>query len=88
MTGVGRFARVDGMDISEPSQLDVLQAYAAGKLGTREAIELAGMHDFADLLIGLSRNDLDLPKPKQNPRLDADAARASAILQPLLRYAS
>ena len=68
-----------------PKQLDVLRAYAAGHLGTREAIERAGMHDYADLLIGLAQNDLDLPKPAATPEHEANIARARAILQPLLR---
>jgi hypothetical protein len=69
----------------DPRQLDALRAYAAGRLGTRDAIERAGMHDYADLLIGMAQNDLDLPKPAATPMHDAHLARARAILQPRLR---
>jgi hypothetical protein len=69
-----------------PPQLDALRAYAAGRLGTRETIERAGMHDYADLLIGMTQNDLDLPKPAATPTHDAHLARARAILQPRLRH--
>jgi len=72
----------------DASQLAVLRAYAAGQLGTREAIERAGMHDYADLIIGLSQNDLDFPRPADTPARKANIARAQAILQPLLRHGS
>lgn len=67
-------------------QLDTLRAYAAGKLGTREAIAAAGLHDYADLVIALAQNDLALPKPADTPRREANVARARALLQPRLRH--
>jgi hypothetical protein len=68
-----------------PDQLATVRAYAAGQLGTRQAIERAGMADYADLVIALAQNGLDFPKPEQTPAHDANVARASAILQPRLR---
>lgn len=67
-------------------QLDTLRAYAAGKLGTREAIAAAGLHDYADLVIALAQNDLPFPKPAATPRHEWHLTRARAILQPLLRH--
>lgn len=72
---------------TDPKQLEVLCDYAAGLLGTRQAIERAGLYDYADLLIALAQNDLDLPKPADTPQHRAQVAQASAILQPLLRHA-
>jgi hypothetical protein len=72
---------------TEERKLQVLRDYAAGKLGTRRAIELAGFADYADLLIALAQNDLDLPKPADTPEHRAQVARAREILQPLLRNA-
>lgn len=66
-------------------QLDIVRAYAAGTLGTREAIAAAGLHDYADLVIALAQNDLPFPKPADTPRREAHLARARALLQPLLR---
>lgn len=66
-------------------QMETLRAYADGKLGTRETIERAGLHDYADLLIAMSQNDLAMPKPADTPERAANVARARAILQPLLR---
>jgi hypothetical protein len=68
------------------NQLATLRAYAAGQLGTRRAIEQLKLHDFADLVIALSQNDLDLPKPADTPLHAAQIAQASAILQPRLRH--
>jgi hypothetical protein len=70
----------------DPEQLDALRAYAAGQAGTRHTIERAGLRDYADLLIALAQNDLDLPKPAATPAHAANVARARAILQPLLRH--
>ena len=69
-----------------PDQLEALRAYAAGRLGTRETIDRAGMHDYADLVIGLARNNLAFPKPPETPAREARVARARAILQPRLRH--
>ena len=69
----------------DTAQIDVLRAYAAGQLGTREAIERAHLQDHADLLIGMVQQGLDLPKPRETPTHAAHVAAASAILQPLLR---
>jgi hypothetical protein len=74
------------MDLNH-QQLDALRAYAAGRAGTRDTIELAGLHDYADLLIALAQNDLDLPKPALTPAHEQNVARAQAILQPRLRHA-
>ena len=74
------------MDRTPPSeQLEILNRYAAGQMGTRDAIEAAGLDDYADLIIALSINDLDFPKPTPSSRRDAAVAEASAILQPRLR---
>jgi hypothetical protein len=59
--------------------------YAAGEIGTRAAIEALGVRDYADLVIALAQADLPFPKPSDSARHDVDVARASAILQPLLR---
>lgn len=74
------------MDALDTSQLDILRAYAAGQLGTRAAIERAGMHDYADLVIGLAQNDLAFPHPEATSAHEANLARARAILQPRLRH--
>ena len=70
----------------DPQQLEVLRAYAAGRLGPRETIERTGMHDYADLVIALAQNDLDFPKPSETAAHAARVARARAILQPRLRH--
>jgi len=72
-------------DMVDAKQLEALTDYANGLLGTRQAIERAGLEDFADLLIALAQNDLDLPKPDDTPRRRANVERASALLQPRLR---
>lgn len=72
---------------TEQRQLKALHDYAAGLLGTRRAIERAGVQDYAELVIALARHDLDLPKPDDTPERQANLARARAILQPLLRNA-
>jgi hypothetical protein len=74
------------MDVELNSeQFDALRAYAAGRAGTRDTIERAGLDDYADLVIALAQNDLDLPKPAGTPAHEANVARARAILQPRLR---
>ena len=70
---------------SETKQVEALRAYAAGLAGTRETIRRAGLQDYADLVIALVQNGLDLPKPADTPERRAHIERASAILQPLLR---
>lgn len=72
---------------NEEKQLEALRDYAAGRLGTREAMRRAGVDDYAELFIALVRHDLDLPKPADTPQRRAHLERASAILQPLLRDA-
>jgi hypothetical protein len=69
----------------DPSQLNALNDYAAGRLGTRVAIERIGLRDYADLVIELAQRDLPFPKPEQSARRDRSLALASAILQPRLR---
>jgi hypothetical protein len=68
-----------------PDQLETIRAYAAGRLGTRATIDRTGMHDYADLLIALAQNDLDLPKPTATQAHESRVARARSILQPRLR---
>lgn len=70
----------------DSQQLESLRAYAGGRLGTRQAIERAGLHDYADLVIALAQNDLELPKPPASPAHEAQLARARSILQPRLRH--
>jgi hypothetical protein len=72
---------------TEQRQLKALRDYAAGLLGTRRAMQQAGVEDYAELVIALARHDLDLPKPADTPERRANLERASAILQPLLRNA-
>lgn len=71
---------------SDQDRLTTLQAYAEGRLGTRRAIERLGARDYADLVIALAQNGLDLPKPPDTPGHAAQVARARTILQPLLRH--
>lgn len=69
------------------TQLQALRDYSAGRAGTRETIERAGLDDYADLIVALARNGLDLPRDAApSPERDARRARLSAILQPLLRH--
>ena len=68
-------------------RLQTLRAYSAGILGTREAIESAGLQDYADLVIALVQSGLDFPKAGATPQGDARLAQARAILQPRLRHA-
>ncbi|MGC9272184.1 hypothetical protein [Acidiphilium sp.] len=72
--------------ITSPQQLETLRIYAAGQIGTRAAIERAGLHDYADLIIALSQNDLSLPRPAETAAHEARLARAQAILLPRLRH--
>ncbi len=69
-----------------PEQFATLRSYAAGQIGTRETIERSGLNDYADLVIALSQNDLDFPRPALTPTHDAHLARARAILQSRLRH--
>ena len=70
-----------------PAQVATLRAYEAGELGTKAAIEDAGLRDFGDLLIAFAHNDLRMPRPAETPARTANIARATAILQPRLRLA-
>lgn len=70
----------------DAEQLATLRAYASGQRGTRQTIEAMGLHDYADLIIALAQNDLDFPKPADTPAHRAHVARATEILQPLLRH--
>jgi len=72
--------------IATPGQLEILRDYAAGRGGTRATIERVGLRDYADLVIALAQNDLDLPKPALTPMHDAHLAKARAILEPRLRH--
>ncbi len=71
--------------MTDPKRLETLKDYANGLLGTRQAIERAGLEDFADLLIALAQNDLSLPKPADTPERRANVERATEMLQPRLR---
>jgi len=74
------------MDISSnQDRLAILENYAAGRLGTRQAIEKLRLHDYADLIIALAQHNLDLPKPADTPTHQANVERARLILQPRLR---
>jgi hypothetical protein len=64
----------------------ILNDYSAGRVGTRRTIERLGLRDYAELVIALAQNDLDLPKPSATPAHEAHLARARAILQPRLRH--
>ncbi|MBF0136899.1 MAG: hypothetical protein H7833_07720 [Magnetococcus sp. DMHC-1] len=68
------------------TQMTTLHHYAAGLLGTHQAIEQAGLDDYADLMMAMTRHDLRLPKPLNTPQRQANLARAREILQPLLRH--
>ncbi len=72
---------------TEADRIKALREYAAGLVGTRESVARAGLHDYADLVIALAQNDLDLPKPSDTPQRRVHLERASAIPQPLLRHA-
>lgn len=72
-------------DATHDKQLETLRQYADGLLGTRQAIERAGLQDYADLVIALAQNDLDFPKPADTPKHRAHVEQARAILQPRLR---
>jgi len=71
---------------NDATELEALRNYADGLAGTRETIQDAGLRDYADLVIALAQNDLAFPKPADTPERHAQIARASAILQPLLRH--
>lgn len=75
----------DEKTILDQNRLAALRQYAAGLLGTRQAVEGAGLDDYADLLVALAQHDLALPKPADTPARLADVERARAILQPRLR---
>ena len=70
----------------DQSQLTNLRAYADGGLGTRQVIEQARLHDFADLVIALAQSGLDFPKPAESLARDARLALARDILEPRLRH--
>jgi len=67
-------------------QLAALRDYAAGRLGTRQAMELAGVQDYAELIIALVQHDLGLPKPADTSRRQVHLRLARAILQPRLGH--
>jgi hypothetical protein len=67
-------------------QLVALREYSTGRVGTRHTIERLGLHDYADLVIALAQNDLNMPKPADTPAHRIHLARARAILQPRLRH--
>lgn len=73
--------------MTDAERIAILRDYAAGRLGTRTAIERAGLTDFADLIIALSQNDLRLPRPEDTPLRRAHRERAEAILLPRLLHA-
>jgi hypothetical protein len=71
---------------ASPQQLETLRIYAAGQIGTRAAIERAGLRDYADLIIALSQNNLAFPGPTKTPAYEAQLSRARAILLPRLLH--
>jgi hypothetical protein len=73
-------------DAAKDNQIKALRDYAAGLAGTRETMRRAEINDYAELVIALAQHDLGLPKPADTPQRRAHVERASAILQPLLRY--
>jgi len=73
--------------LTEQRQIEALRDYAAGRLGTRNAMEQAGVEDYAELVIALAQHDLNLPEPPDTPEHRANVERARAILQPRLRHA-
>ena len=48
-------------DSLAPDQLAALRDYAAGRLGTCQAIERTGLRDDAELIIALAQRDLACP---------------------------
>lgn len=72
--------------MTDAERLSALRDYAAGRLGTRTAIERAELKDFAELIIALSQNDLTLPRSVETATLKAHRERARAILLPRLRH--
>jgi hypothetical protein len=71
--------------VSVQDQRQILEAYSAGNMGTRDAIEALGYRDFADIIIGLAQAGLDLPKPADTPERDARMKRAREVLVPIFR---
>jgi hypothetical protein len=71
--------------LSEADRRQILEAYAAGDMGTRDAIEALGYRDFADILIGLAQAGLELPKPADTPARAERMKRAREILLPIFR---
>lgn len=71
--------------MSDRTKPEILDSYSEGRLGTGQAIALAGFDGYADLLNAMAQADLTLPKPAETPSRRADVERASAILQPRLR---
>ena len=69
----------------EQRQLKALRDYAAGLLGTRRAIQQAGVEDYAELVIALAQHDLDLPKPADTPERRANLERARYLAAALAR---
>lgn len=72
--------------MTEQEKLSVLHEYAAGRVGTRVAIERLGLNDYADLVIDLSTHGVAFPKPADTPALQTHRERARAILLPRLRH--
>jgi len=68
--------------LTEAEKQTILQDYSRGNLSTRAAITKTGVKDYGDLIIELSRYDLELPRLSAS---EANIRRATEILQPLLR---
>lgn len=71
--------------ISAQDQRRILEAYSAGTMGTRDAIEALCYRDFADIIIGLAEAGLDLPPPADSPHIQKHKELAEELLLPLLR---
>ena len=74
--------------LTDQQQAMILRDYSEGRLGTRQAIEKLGLHDYADLIIALAQHDLDLPKPADTPERRRNFEAAWGILEPRLRRGS
>lgn len=72
-------------DVLPAPALEALQAYAAGRAGTRRTIEALGGRDYADLIIALAKTNLPFPRPSATARRTESLARARALLLPRLK---
>ncbi len=64
----------------------LLEAYSAGRRGTRDTIEALGLEDYADLIMALAHADLPFPPPVDTPAMRRHRERAREILMPLITH--